>query len=135
MKKMTPVVAFAALLVACNANAISSGYRAQLERSGCTQVTEADGTCDIHKTAAGNGVSPSRHVDDRHGTDDRVTARARLNAALDENVLAQDVVSAAHSLKELGFHQVSGEFVNIKGDHVTIAVDETGKVSTVKVKP
>ncbi|MEG5932475.1 hypothetical protein UXN85_20630 [Enterobacter hormaechei] len=51
------------------ANAISSRYRAQLERSGCTQVTEAQG-CDIHKTKAQNraagfhdGVAPTKHDD------------------------------------------------------------------------
>lgn len=35
------------------AHAISAKYAEQLERSGCTQVTEAQG-CDIHKTKAEN---------------------------------------------------------------------------------
>ncbi|QLH66747.1 hypothetical protein [Aeromonas veronii] len=35
------------------ARAISAKYAEQLERSGCTQVTEAQG-CDIHKTKAEN---------------------------------------------------------------------------------
>lgn len=35
------------------AHAISAKYAEQLERSGCTQVTEAQG-CDIHKTKAQN---------------------------------------------------------------------------------
>lgn len=35
------------------AHAISTKYAEQLERSGCTQVTEAQG-CDIHKTKAEN---------------------------------------------------------------------------------
>ncbi|MBL0615362.1 hypothetical protein [Aeromonas veronii] len=35
------------------AHAISAKYAQQLERSGCTQVTEAQG-CDIHKTKAEN---------------------------------------------------------------------------------
>lgn len=35
------------------AHAISAHYRAQLERSGCTQVTDGHG-CDIHKTKEQN---------------------------------------------------------------------------------
>ena len=41
------------LLGLAPAHAISAKYAAQLERSGCTQVTEAQG-CDIHKTKAEN---------------------------------------------------------------------------------
>ncbi len=36
------------------AHAISRAYRAQLERSGCTQMSDAAGTCDIRKTKAQN---------------------------------------------------------------------------------
>ena len=42
-----------ALLAHTSAHAISDKYRQQLERSGCTQVTEAQG-CDIHKSKAQN---------------------------------------------------------------------------------
>ena len=42
-----------ALLTHTSAHAISDKYRQQLERSGCTQVTEAQG-CDIHKSKAQN---------------------------------------------------------------------------------
>ncbi|MFM5874793.1 hypothetical protein ACET5X_05185 [Aeromonas veronii] len=41
------------LLGITHAHAISAKYAEQLERSGCTQVTEAQG-CDIHKTKAEN---------------------------------------------------------------------------------
>lgn len=41
------------LLGIASAHAISAKYAEQLERSGCTQVTEAQG-CDIHKTKAEN---------------------------------------------------------------------------------
>jgi hypothetical protein len=43
----------ASLLASAPAHAISAKYRQQLERSGCTQVTEAQG-CDITKTKAEN---------------------------------------------------------------------------------
>lgn len=35
-------------------HAISHAYRAKLERSGCTEVTSNNGTCDINKTKAQN---------------------------------------------------------------------------------
>ncbi|MFM5332019.1 hypothetical protein ACET9Z_06320 [Aeromonas veronii] len=41
------------LLGLAPAHAISAKYAEQLERSGCTQITEAQG-CDIHKTKAEN---------------------------------------------------------------------------------
>ena len=41
------------LLGMAPAHAINAKYAQQLERSGCTQVTEAQG-CDIHKTKAAN---------------------------------------------------------------------------------
>lgn len=42
-----------ASLFSVPAHAISHKYQQQLERSGCTQITEAQG-CDIHKTKAEN---------------------------------------------------------------------------------
>ena len=42
-----------ALLANTSAHATNDKYRQQLERSGCTQVTEAQG-CDIHKSKAEN---------------------------------------------------------------------------------
>ena len=41
------------LLGMAPAHAINAKYAQQLERSGCTQVTEAQG-CDIHKSKAEN---------------------------------------------------------------------------------
>lgn len=53
MKKKLVTVLALALLAHTSAHAISDKYRQQLERSGCTQVTEAQG-CDIHKSKAEN---------------------------------------------------------------------------------
>jgi hypothetical protein len=41
------------LLVQSPAHAINDKYRKQLEKSGCTQVSESQG-CDIHKSKAEN---------------------------------------------------------------------------------
>lgn len=41
------------------AHAINAHYRAQLERSGCTEMNANDGSCDIHKTKAQNAAQHS----------------------------------------------------------------------------
>lgn len=48
-----------ALVAAAPAHAISAKYREQLERSGCTQMTDGT-TCDIHKTKAENAAAAQR---------------------------------------------------------------------------
>ena len=53
MKKKLIIATCLALLAHNSAYAINAKYREQLERSGCTQVTEAQG-CDITKTKAEN---------------------------------------------------------------------------------
>jgi hypothetical protein len=52
MKKLI-IAAGVALLAHTSAHAIDTKYRQQLERSGCTQVSETQG-CDITKTKAEN---------------------------------------------------------------------------------
>jgi hypothetical protein len=53
MNKSFAIVIGASLALSAPAHAINAKYRQQLERSGCTQVTEAQG-CDITKTKAEN---------------------------------------------------------------------------------
>lgn len=53
MKKNLGIAVVAVLLAHTPAHAISAKYRQQLERSGCTEVSEAQG-CDIKKTKAEN---------------------------------------------------------------------------------
>lgn len=53
MNKIVTAAALAAVFFQYPAHAISEKYRQQLEKSGCTQVSELQG-CDIHKTRAEN---------------------------------------------------------------------------------
>ena len=53
MNRTLALALVGALLTSAPAHAINAKYRQQLERSGCTQVTEAQG-CDITKTKAEN---------------------------------------------------------------------------------
>ena len=68
MKKSMMLVLSAAVLAGCisPAHAISAHYRAQLERSGCTQISAGDGSCDISKTKAENAAQhePTASVHD-----------------------------------------------------------------------
>ncbi|MEW7315128.1 hypothetical protein AB1E22_20865 [Buttiauxella gaviniae] len=56
MKKIILALATTALIAGSlsPAYAITASYRAKLERSGCTQLTDADGSCDTSKTRAQN---------------------------------------------------------------------------------
>jgi len=53
MKKKLLIALVATVLAHTPAHAIDAKYRKLLERSGCTQVSEAEG-CDIHKSKAEN---------------------------------------------------------------------------------
>jgi hypothetical protein len=89
MKKKLIITTVIALLAHNSAHAINAKYRKQLERSGCTQVTESQG-CDITKTKNENakagfvGVGASQgksvNLDDLKGMEsikaiDEMTAR------------------------------------------------------------
>lgn len=56
MKRRSQLITWFVLLsglyvgAAGNAHAISEAYRKQLEASGCTQVSEANGTCQLHQS-------------------------------------------------------------------------------------
>jgi len=64
MKKTLIALISLAAVITAPAHAIDAKYRAKLERSGCTQLTEADGTCDINKTKAQNQAAhPQSQMD------------------------------------------------------------------------
>lgn len=70
MKTPSLAIACIALFAATQAHAIDAEYRRLLERSGCTQITEAQG-CDIHKTKAENakaGFGSAVHSSAQGGT-------------------------------------------------------------------
>jgi len=65
--------------------AINAKYRAQLERSGCNEQTDMDGSCDIYKSKAENQKS------------------AELNSFLRDSVRGQNVDAAYSALEGYGF--------------------------------
>lgn len=89
-KKIQLVLATAVLATAFQASAISEHYRQQLERSGCTQVTDGNG-CDIHKSKAEN-ASASHH-----------TADTVSSSSLNKTLQGKSVTQATRTLKNTGW--------------------------------
>ncbi|QLY61073.1 hypothetical protein HV211_11500 [Citrobacter freundii] len=67
------------LSVVGNANAISASYRSQLEKSGCTQVTDGNGTCDIHKSKRENMKHHHAELAPAERTIDQAVAGKKLS--------------------------------------------------------
>ena len=98
-------------------HAISETYRSQLERSGCTQVTDGHG-CDIHKTGVQNAASaakPALSPEQQHG---QIVGEA-------ETILAMKGIAAEEYLVEKGWkQQSSGKW--IKAGYVLSIVEDDG---------
>ncbi|MGU3444515.1 hypothetical protein ACLBWY_02895 [Enterobacteriaceae bacterium C34L] len=57
---MIASIALAGSMFSLPASAISEAYRARLEKSGCTQVSDANGTCNTHHSKKQNQHSQSQ---------------------------------------------------------------------------
>lgn len=125
MSKIIMSTVVLALLATSPAYAISAKYRAQLERSGCTQVTESDGTCDIHKTKEENAKNVKPKVDGVHA--------AQLRA-MGEDMLGTKTEDAAAVLKNNGFQQTDpGIWFNPKTNDVIKTTVREGVISTITI--
>lgn len=112
------------ILTASPAHAISEKYRSQLERSGCTQVTDGHG-CDIHKTRAQNAASaakPALSPEQQHG---QIVGEA-------ESILAMKGIAAEEYLVEKGWKQQSSSQW-IKAGHVLNIVEDGGVVRSAQL--
>lgn len=89
MKKSLLAIILVTATISFNASAISESFRKQLDSSGCTQVTEANGSYDISKTKAQNSQH-TKKVFTGHGVevvfmnDQSVTVNGKA-ASMDEN--------------------------------------------------
>jgi|GEM_PF-680241 len=109
--------------VAAPAFAISANYRAQLERSGCTQQTELDGTCNIHKTKAEN----QKAVKASAATSGD---RAELENFLRDSVRGQKTDDAYSALEGYGFKN-NEPLIWVKGKQkVTLKVNSADVVTS-----
>lgn len=124
MKKMMIALTLATV-AAAPAHAINAKYRAQLERSGCTQVTEADGTCDIHKTKAENAKTAKPKANDDHA--------AKLRA-MGEDLLGTKADEAAKVLEANGFQQTDpGIWFNPQSNDVIKTTTRKGVIITTSI--
>lgn len=116
------VLAMAATLPA---HAISSHYRAQLERSGCTMESDSNGTCDIHKTKAQNAKAAKTPANQEH---------AKIAAMLEDSVIGQSTDDAYAALEQSGFENpeplkwTKGKYV------VTLDVNQKGVVQSATLR-
>lgn len=125
MKKLIISALTLAAIAAAPAHAINAKYREQLERSGCTQVTESDGTCDIHKTKAENAKTARPKDDGEHA--------AQLRA-MGEDMLGIKAQDAAAVLKTHGFQQTDpGIWFNPQTNDVIKTTLREGVISTITI--
>ncbi len=102
MKKVIMAVMLSGLMIS-NAFAISESYRAKLEKSGCTQVTEAKGTCDINKSKAAN----SQHKDTVYKLDDvSVVIKSDQSVTVNGKYAAVSEKNANATVYEQGIYTV-----------------------------
>lgn len=126
MKKLITLAAVMALaFTTLNASAISAGYRAQLERSGCTQETDGNG-CDIHKSKAQNAAAA------------RKAAHKNQNQNIDEvsreidGVVGKEFGAGRNYLQSKGWvGDGPGEYV--KAGHRLRVVIESGKIVNAQI--
>lgn len=125
MKKLILTTVALTVLAASPAHAINAKYRAQLERSGCTQVTEADGTCDIHKTKAENAKTVNTETNGDHA--------AKLRA-MGEDLLGTKVGESSETLKANGFQETDpGIWFNPKTNDVIKTTTRKGVIITTTI--
>ncbi|MER1585055.1 hypothetical protein [Enterobacter hormaechei] len=125
MKKLIMLVISTAVLAGCvsPAHAINAHYRAQLERSGCTQISAGDGSCDISKTKAENAAQhePAESVHDplREASFSSDT----VNATLSNGFFSATVNGKKASVKRLNanFYEIQGN-----GFVISLSLDENG---------
>ncbi|WP_426617117.1 hypothetical protein [Raoultella sp. R2A007] len=110
--------------------AISEAYRAQLERSGCTQVSEANGTCHV-------GHASHQYQDaDNHKRNARREAAEDIAHDLDANIAGMYHGQAVDFMQEEGWHSINDEHTRWKKSGFTVAFDMTtsGRLAGVTVQ-
>lgn len=112
------------VLAAQPAFAISEAYRAQLERSGCTQVSEANGTCRVD--------TGRRHHDGAPDSQERNARRQQIQA-LDSQIAGDYQGEAVDYMEETGWHAINDEHTRWKKAGIVVQFDmsPSGRVAGV----
>lgn len=108
-------IGFIGLALTQPAHAISAGYRAQLERSGCTQETDGHG-CDIHKTKSQNSAAASyRARHDGHQSLDSISSEV-------DTVIGLEYGEGANYLLDKGWRSAGLEEYKKQGWKMRVVV-------------
>ena len=113
------VMVLLCLSVVGSANAITPAYRAQLERSGCTQATDGNG-CDIHKSKSANKAFHAVSHEQRKST------RAEYDTAtktLDQALIGKSLSDVVPLIVAAGWKQDDNAPLEFTNDGVRMIVD------------
>lgn len=123
MKAQLTVIALLFTLAATPAHAINAHYRAQLERSGCTQISDGDGSCDNTKTKAENAA---QH--DQTTTVHDPMRAATFSSSTVNATISNGFFSATLNGKKATVKRLNASFYEIHGNGVVISfsLDENG---------
>ncbi|HCR0053390.1 hypothetical protein ASU91_06630 [Enterobacter hormaechei subsp. steigerwaltii] len=123
MKTKFTLLALLFSVVVTPTHAINAHYRAQLERSGCTQISAGDGSCDISKTKAENAAQhePTTSVHDP-------LREASFSSDTVNATLSNGFFSATVNGKKASVKRLNANFYEIRGNGfvISLSLDENG---------
>lgn len=122
MKKLMMIV-ISATVAAAPAYAINAHYRAQLERSGCTQISDGDGSCDINKTKAENAAQHEQTKTVHDPMREASFSSDTVNATISNGFFSATLNGKKATVKRLNatFYEIHGE-----GFVISFSLDENG---------
>ncbi|HCD4761694.1 TPA: hypothetical protein NBR58_004317 [Enterobacter hormaechei] len=125
MKKVMMFVISTTVLAGCvsPAHAINAHYRAQLVRSGCTQISAGDGSCDINKTKAENAAQHEPATSIHDPLREASFSSDTVNATLSNGFFSATVNGKKASVKRLNanFYEIHGN-----GFVISLSLDVNG---------
>lgn len=107
--------------------AISEAYRAQLERSGCTQVEDANGTCNVKQNVHHDAAPKKTTADKQHA----------MERNLDSHIAGRYQGQAVDYMEKAGWKSVNAErtrWRNKEGLTADFDMAASGKVAGVIVR-
>ncbi|WP_165465780.1 hypothetical protein [Enterobacter cloacae] len=123
MKTRLTLMALLFSMVVTPVHAINAHYRAQLERSGCTQISAGDGSCDISKTKAENAAQHEPATSVHDPLREASFSSETVNATLSNGFFNATVNGKKASVKRLNanFYEIHGN-----GFVISLSLDENG---------
>ena len=122
MKTKLALIALLFTVAAAPTHAINAHYRAQLERSGCTQLSDGDGSCDIHKTKAENAAGHQQTTAIHDPMREASFSSGTVNATISNGFFNATVNGKKAIVKRL-----NANFYEIQGDGFVISISLDAK--------